>query len=277
MSSHYFQRNELPVTSEEEKDTGRYQDTGKRVFKEIMSQKYHEANETRPTIQKLPFSKSKEVSVAVDEMPLPDFIHYIFSDIFHVNYVVDSKVKKSKEPVTLNLNQKISEYRLFEIVVDVMKQHRLSVYIKKDIYYIWQDSKTKDIAIGIGAAINDIPATVGEIQQIVPIKYADVQNLFEFLPRGPGIKVIPAIRENMLVVTGTREQIEQVINIVNMLDRPAMRGRFAGMLRLKYWSPSDMAKKLSEILTQEGIPVTEQPGQKGIYINMLLRKSGWKG
>jgi general secretion pathway protein D len=155
--------------------------------------------------------------------------------------------------------------------VDVLKQHRLSVYVKKDIYYIWQDSKTKDIAIGIGAAINDIPATVGEIQQIVPIKYADVQNLFEFLPRGPGIKVIPAIRENMLVVTGTREQIEQVINIVNMLDRPAMRGRFAGMLRLKYWSPSDMAKKLSEILTQEGIPVTEQPGQKGIYINKLER------
>ena len=270
MSSHYSQRNELPVTSEEEKDTGRHQDTGKRVFKEIMPQKYHEAG-TMPAIQKLPFSKSKEVSVAVDEMPLPDFIHYIFSDIFHVNYVVDSKVKKSKEPVTLNLNQKISEYRLFEIVVDVLKQHRLSVYVKKDIYYIWLDSKTKDIAIGMGAAINDIPATVGEIQQIVPIKYADVQNLFEFLPRGPGIKVIPALRENMLVVTGTREQIEQVINIVNMLDRPAMRGRFAGMLRLKYWSPSDMAVKLKEILTQEGIPVTEQPGQKGIYINKLER------
>lgn len=271
MSSLYAQKGQPLVPLEQEKDTGEPQKTGEVAFKEVMPLKYHEALGIRPAIQKLPFSKTKEVSVAVDEMPLPDFIHYIFSDIFGVNYIVDSKVKKSKELVTLNLNQRINERRLFEIVADVLKQHRLSVYVKEDVYYIWQDSKTRDIAIGIGAAVNDIPAAVGEIQQIIPIKYADVQNLFEFLPRSHGIKVIPAIRENMLVVTGTRDQIEQVINIVNVLDRPAMRGRFAGMLRLKYWNPSDIAAKLKEILTQEGIPVTEQPGRKGIYINKLER------
>jgi general secretion pathway protein D len=256
---------------EQEKDTGEPQKTRKAAFKEVMPLRYHETSGIRPAIQKLPFSKTKEVSVAVDEMPLPDFIHYIFSDIFAVNYVVDSKVKKSRELVTLNLNQRISERQLFGIVMDVLKQHKLSVYTKENIYYISKDSKTRDIAIGIGATVSDIPATVGEIQQIIPVKYADVQNLFEFLPRSPGIKVIPAIRENMFVVTGTRDQIEQVINIVYMLDRPAMRGRFAGMLCLKYWSPSDMAVKLKEILTQEGIPVTEQPGRKGIYINKLER------
>ena len=271
MSSIYAQKDQPLVPLEQEKDTGESQETRKAAFKEVMPLKYHEAPGIRPAIQKLPFSKTKDVSVAVDEMPLPDFIHYIFSDIFGVNYVVDSKVKKSKELVTLNLNQRISERQLFGIVMDVLKQHRLSLYTKENIYYISKDSKTRDIAIGIGAAINDIPAAVGEIQQIIPVKYADVQNLFEFLPRSPGIKVIPAIRENMLVVTGTREQIEQVINIVNVLDRPAMRGRFAGMLRLKYWSPSDMAVKLKEILTQEGIPVTEQPDRKGIYINKLER------
>ena len=271
MSSLHSQEKKLPAAPQREKYTAEPQEAGKAAFKEIMPLRYIDSTGIRPAIQMLPFSKTKDVSVAVDEMHLPDFIHYIFSDIFHVNYIVDSKVKKSKELITLNLNQRITEHQLFEIVMDVLKQHRLLVYTKENIYYISKDSKTRDIVIGIGAAVNDIPATVGEIQQIIPVKHADVQNLFEFLPRSPDIKVVPAVRENMLVVTGNREQIEQVINIVNLLDRPAMRGRFAGMLHLKYWSPSDIAVKLKEILTQEGIPVTEQPGRKGIYINKLER------
>jgi hypothetical protein len=125
MSSH-AQGNESPVLLEKGKDTGRHTEIGKRVFNQVMPLKFQGA-ETSSASQKLPFSKTREVSVAVDEMPLPDFIHYIFSDIFQVNYVVDSKVKKSKEPITLNLNQEISEYQLFAIVVDVLKQHRLSV------------------------------------------------------------------------------------------------------------------------------------------------------
>lgn len=260
---------EMPA--QQEAKAPQEQQPEKESVQEFIPVKQYAAPAIRVPVEKLPFSKIREVTVAVDEMPLSDFIHYIFSDIFHVNYIVDSKVKKSKEPVTLNLNQRISERRLFGIVMDVLKQHRLSVYVREDVYYIWQDSKNQDIVIGIGSAVNDIPAAVGEIRQIIPLKYADVQNLFEFLPRSPGIKVIPAIRENMLVVTGTRDRIEQAINIVHMLDRPAMRGRFAGMLRLKYWSPSDMSVKLKEILTQEGIPVTEQPGRKGIYINKLER------
>ncbi|NIA11251.1 MAG: type II secretion system secretin GspD [Nitrospiraceae bacterium] len=246
------------------------QRTSEAVFREVMPLRYHKGHGVRTSIQKLPFSKTKEVSVAVDEMPLPDFINYIFSDMLHVNYIVDNRVRRSKEQITLNLN-KISERQLFEAVVDVLKQHRLSVYTKKNIYYISKNSKTKNIAIGIGAAVDDIPGTVGEIEQIIPIKYADVQNLVEFLPRSPGIRIISAIRENMLVVTGSREQIKQALNMVNLLDRPVMRGRFIGMLHLKYWSPSDMAMKLKEVLTQEGIPVTEQPGRKGVYINKLER------
>ena len=269
MQSLYSRTGEMPATRKEEAPPE--QRPERESADDFIPVKPYAAPSIKLLVEKLPFSKEKEVSVAVDDMPLPDFIHYIFSDIFHINYVVDSGVKKSKERITLNFNQSTSEYQLFNIVADVLKQHQLSVYVKENVYYIWHDPKTRNIVIGIGATISDIPAAVGEIRQIIPIKYADVQNLFEFLPRSPGIKVIPAIRENMLVVTGTRDQIEQVINIVSVLDRPAMRGRFAGMLRLKYWNPSDMAVKLKEILTQEGIPVTEQQGRKGIYINKLER------
>lgn len=51
-------------------------------------------------VETLPFSRERTVSVAVNEMPLPDFIHYIFSEILDVNYVVDSRwhPKKTRSP-----------------------------------------------------------------------------------------------------------------------------------------------------------------------------------
>jgi general secretion pathway protein D len=241
------------------------------VFKEIEPYQSRGPDRLSPAVKTTSFSKTKEVTVAVDEMPVSDFIHHIFSDVFGVNYVVDSKISGLQTPVTLNLHQVITEYRLFELVNDLLKQHGVSIYEKEGIYFLWGDSKSKEILIGIGSTISDIPATTGEIQQLVPIKYADVLNLFQFLPKNRDMQILPMIEENILLVTGTREQVEQVINMVNVIDRPAMRGRYVGMLRLNYWTASDMAQKLSEILTQEGIPVTQQPGKKGVYFNTLDR------
>jgi general secretion pathway protein D len=225
----------------------------------------------RPTVQQLGFGETEIVNVAVDEMPLSDFIHYVFADILQVNYVVDSQVEKSRKPITLNLNQTISKQQLFEVVANVLKQHGLSVHIKDDTFYIWKAGPAQDVAIGIGATAADIPTTFGDIQQIIPIKYMDAQNLLSFVPQSAGIKAVAALRENVLVVTGSRDQVEQVISVVNMLDRPAMRGWFVGMLRLQYWNPADMAQELTEILTQEGIPVAKMTGQKGVYMNQLDR------
>ena len=61
----------------------------------------------------LPFSEMESVHVAVDEMKLPDFIHYVFGDVFRVNYIVDDKVKSQKELITLNLQQDITKRRLY--------------------------------------------------------------------------------------------------------------------------------------------------------------------
>ena len=217
------------------------------------------------------FSRTREVAVAVDNMPLNDFIHYLFGEVFGLNYVVDSRVQKVKEPVTLNLSRQVTEYQLFVIAADVLKQHHLAIHVKEGVYYIWKDDRNREFALGIGARYSDIPATMGEIQQLIPIKYADARNLLQLLPKGTNIKVLSAARENLLLVTGSRDQVVQVLNMVRVLDRPAMRGRYVGMLYLHYWGADEMVKKLQEVLTQEGIPVASKAGRSGVYFNTLER------
>jgi general secretion pathway protein D len=243
----------------------------KDLFTKIEAYKARGPDQLRPAVKTTSFSMTEEVSVAADEMPISDFVHYIFSDVFGVNYLVDSKIKELKAPVTLNLHQVVTEHRLFELVKDLLKQHGVSVYEKEGVFYLWGDAKNKDILVGIGSTISDIPSTTGEIQQLIPIKYADVLNLFQFLPKNRDFQMTPSSDENMLLVTGTKDQVEQIIHMVNVIDRPAMRGRYVGTLNLNYWNPSEMAGKLSELLEQEGIPVARQAGKRGVYFNAIDR------
>ena len=272
MSSLYDQQEQKTMPPEAVEPPGKEGEAEKDVFTKIEPYQSRGPDRLSPAVKTTFFSKTKEVNVAVDEMPISDFIHHIFSDVFGVNYVVDNKTSGLQTPVTLNLHQAVTEFRLFELVKDLLKQYGVSIYEKDDVYYLWGDSKSQDVVIGIGSTVQDIPATAGEVQQLIPIRHADVQNLFQFLPTSQDARIIATIEENMLVVTGTRERVEQIINMVNVIDRPAMRGRYVAMLQLTYWNPSDMAQKLSEILTQEGIPVARQAGKKGVYFNTLDRR-----
>ena len=254
-----------------QEESGRVEEAPRDEFKILEPSGPKEAPKARPASKRTSLSKTKMVAVAVDQMPIPDFIHYIFSDIFSVNYVVDNKIKTLQVPVTLKLTKDVSEYQLFELVSELLRSHGISIYLKDDVYYIWADSKGKEIVVGIGESIDDIPATTGEVQQIVPITFLDALNVVNFLPQLPGVKFIAAMGENVVVVTGPREQVEQIVKSIGILDRPAMRGRYIGMARLTYWNPPDMIKKLSEILGEEGAPIAERAGQKGLYFTGLER------
>jgi general secretion pathway protein D len=161
---------------------------------------------------------------------------------------------------------------MFEVVRGVLAQNDITVYYKDNIFFLTQGDKDKRIAVGIGASLEDIPVVAGQIQQIIPVKYADVERLFPVLPKIQGLSILPDLKENAYVVTGSREQVEQAMQMINLLDQPAMRGRFVGMQKVTFWSPADLALKLSEIMAQESIPIATSPHMKGVQINVLEQR-----
>ena len=217
----------------------------------------------------IPFSTKKLVTVVIDEMPLVDLIHHVFADILGVNYVIDLEIGDLKRNVSLKLDHEITEFHLFEVVRGVLSSNGITVYGKDNIFYLVSGEKDKRVTIGIGSRMEDIPMESGQILQLAPLKYANVDNISSLLPRSPGLQIIPDTRENIYVITGTREQVEPVIRMVRLLDQPAMRGRWVAKQQLTYWTAPEMAAKLREILAEEGIPVSGGPGAKGVHINSL--------
>lgn len=271
--------NAAPVSTEPspesllvEKDAGKTEATEKKPFVSLAPYGEHHVRKKNDMLADMPFSQKKLVTVVIDDMPITEFIHQIFTGILGVNYVLDSKIENLKKSVTLKLENKVSEYQMFEVVRGVLAQNDITVYYKDNIFYLTSGDKDKRITVGIGASPEDIPVASGQIQQIIPVRHADVMNLISMLPKSQGLLIFPDSRENVYIVTGSREQVEQVMQMINLVDRPAMRGRLVGMQQVTYWNPADLAVKLSEILIEEGIPVTKDPAMKGVQINVLEQR-----
>lgn len=224
---------------------------------------------TNSLLTNIPFSTKKMVTVVIDEMPMADLIHHVFTDILGVNYVIDSEVGDLKRTVSLKLDKEITEYQLFEAVRGVLSSYGITVYGKDNIFYLVSGEKDKRVTIGIGSRAEDIPLESGQILQLMPLKYANVDNIYTLLPRSPGLQILPDPKENLYVITGTREQVESVVRMARLLDQPSMRGKYVAKQQLTYWTAPDMAAKLREILAEEGIPVSGNPGSKGVHINPL--------
>ena len=214
---------------------------------------------------RLQFDDSQTLTVVVDTLPLPDFVHRVFGDMLHVNYVLDSRVP-AKEKVSLNLQEPVSKRRLFETVRDILRGYTVAVREKDGIFYIEPVSDKASLAMGQGTSMADIPDVPGQIRQIIPLQHANATNLMQIMTAVPGTQVIALPGENALIVMGAREGIEQILQFISVLDQPSMRGRFGSLVRLKYWDPQELAPKLRDILGTEGIPVSSNSGMGGIQL-----------
>jgi len=216
------------------------------------------------------FSPTEEVTVSVDVILLSDFIHYIFKDLLNVNYVLDSKAPL-QEKLSLNLQDRVTKQKLFEIVSDILAGYNTIVREKSGVYYIVAGSPRQSIDVGVGSTYNDVPDSGGQIRQLVPLRYVAPNTLLQMLLSMPGMVAYGMANENIIVVQGTREIVLQAIQLIGAMDRPAMRGKFGTMFKVSYWETKDLVPKLKEILSQEGIPVSMNASEGGLRLIPIER------
>ena len=73
------------------------------------------------------FSADDEVRVAVEDMPLSQFLHYAFGELLGVNYVVSDGLQNLQAPVSLNLQESVSSRRLYSLATELLAESARSV------------------------------------------------------------------------------------------------------------------------------------------------------
>jgi len=202
------------------------------------------------------FSADDEIRVAVEDMPLSQFLHYAFGELLGVNYLISDGLQNLQAPVSLNLQESVSSRRLYSLATELLAGREVGVTFRDGVFYLHPlDRRGKgDVFIGFGARAEDVPDMPGPIMQIIPLRYGLSASLERTIRDLVDAKVVGDIQQGALFVTGERFEILRVLDVVGLMDQPARRGRYVGLISLTYITAEEYMDQIVELLRVEGVP-----------------------
>ncbi len=216
------------------------------------------------------FSNKPSLTISVDDMPMQSFLHYAFGELLNVNYIIDKTVQTTEQNVTLNIKEQISQRRLMELTNDLLISQGVALQYNDGLYYIHKPEKNKkgqNVVTAVGRELSAVPQTSQEILQIVPLKFGVKISIERALRTLVGVQITTDADQSALFLRGKREDILRSLEFIHLLDAPANRGKYIGLISLTYIESEEFTKQVALLLASEGIPVAiNQAGGKNLVM-----------
>lgn len=208
------------------------------------------------------FSADDEIRVAVENMPLSQFLHYAFGELLGANYLISDGLQNLEAPVSLNLQESVSSRRLYTLATELLAGRDVGVTFKDGVFYLHplNGAAKGGATIGFGARAEDVPDTPGAIMQIIPLRFGLSTSLERTIRDLVTAKVVGDTQQNALFVTGERFEILKVLDVVGLMDQPSRRGRYVGLVSLTYVTAEEYMGRIVELLGVEGVRVNVGAG-----------------
>ena len=202
------------------------------------------------------FSQKKLFQISAKDMQLQDFLHYVLGELINVNYLITPSIKSVNSPVTLNIGNEITEQRLFELTEEVLSERGIAITLAKDVYLVakLEPNSKNSTRVGVGRDAFSVPSSNGTILQIVPILYGVKTTLKRTIEELTDVQITIDVKQSTLFVRGNNKSIIRALELIQLLDSPAIRGRQIGMVELAFVDVDLYLQQMSLLLENEGIP-----------------------
>ncbi|WP_198677655.1 secretin N-terminal domain-containing protein [Pseudidiomarina homiensis] len=214
-------------------------------------------SDTDPAMQ---FSDSDSQQVSANALPMRAFIETIFGKALSVNYVIATQ-DELRQTVTLNLSDAVSSRELFRLARQLMNDKGLDVSLRDKTFYVYPvDAKQRsNVVIGLGRRFQDVPDTAQRILQVIPLKYGLKPSLERTIRGLTDVRITAELSQNAFFAEGQRQEILRLLDLIQLLDVPATRGRYIALVELTFISPTDYIDQLESLMGAEGISVGDNP------------------
>ncbi|WP_087144927.1 type II secretion system secretin GspD [Crenothrix polyspora] len=186
-------------------------------------------------------------SLNFDEADLGEVAKVILGDILGQNYVLSPKVAGK---VTLQTTQALSKEELLPTLEMVLRMNNAALVKDGKIFHIEPSTEalyTSDVSAGGG--------TRGGYQtRVISIKNVGVQNVADIikpLVRDKTILNVDVTR-NSMVLSGTPDEMERVMDMVSTFDTDVLRGRSFAVFSLAHVDPEKVIEELNAIFGKKG-------------------------
>jgi len=198
-----------------------------------------------------------QLTVTVESIPMKDFLNYVFGELMKMSFVVtDGDNATYAQPITLSTPTPVSSQQLFRLVVEAVGARGVQITEKDGVFFVSAaDPKTTgSMPIGFGRKTEDVPDDPGKVLQVIPLRFGFNPTLDRTVRSLVNVEIINDKDQNALFVTGTRQAILRVIDIIELFDQPSVRASYVALINLTFVSSREFTDQATTLLENEGIP-----------------------
>jgi len=210
-----------------------------------------------------------DVSINFEQAPLSEVMHAIMGDILQLDYVVDQPVTGE---VTLRTRTPIPRAELFGVLESLLKANNVLMIRGSDgRYLVTGEANGAKLSPRVSNPHSKGPG-FGTI--VVPLQYISASNMAEILQpvADPNAFVRVDNTRNLLMLAGTRAQLDGWLEMVSTFDVDMLAGMSVGIFPLENSSSEEVYQAISALLNGgggEGGP--DSPGGQGGDWAQLIR------
>lgn len=189
------------------------------------------------------------VMINFDATPLEDVVHGVLGDVLGFDYLIEAPISGS---VTLRSRAPIVREELLGILESFLQANGLVMIRDEGTRFVITSS---DAAVSRTPRFNNLNDTgAGFSNVIVPLKYIGAQEMVDILT--PVASEAAFVRvdnaRNLLILAGTRAQMDGWLEIVDMFDVDVLSGMSVGIFPIEYSSVEEIISALNSVLTTSG-------------------------
>jgi len=218
------------------------------------------------------------IRIKLENVPVSEFINSIFGQIIGVNYILDDSVKRVDKKITLNINEGIPLKKFLYLVLKLLYDYGIQpIYDRSSKIFKFQFSKEKQF-VSIPIYVGTLPKDIDDdkvIMYIYPSKYIDLSKYYNFISRyivGNYVTISLFDENKFLAALGRTETIRRLVAFLHFIDKPIFKQKNIAIIELSYMDASEFIKKITPILIKQGIPISKNPIEKGLFLYPLKHK-----
>ena len=213
------------------------------------------------------------IQVSFHDVPLIAFVNEVFGELLGMSFSVSPALNDKADLVTLRLTEPVPPSQLFSTARRVLQDYGISIGEQEGVltFEATEEIGSDDIPLLIsGRTLPEVPPTHRTIFQFVTLKVLRTVQISRWLKQiftSGDLGITEDPERNSLLLRGDLATIAQAIDMIEVLDQPALRGRNGVIIEPEFLEAATMAKDITAIMGAEGFKVG---GSGGFTSTMLI-------
>jgi len=209
-----------------------------------------------------PPKEAATISLSIDGLSLPAFINEVFANELKLAFQMAPDVATKEDLVTLRITEPRNRQDIFQISRDILASYGIQIMQEGDMLRFVlasSQSATGELPLIVtGSTLPSVPSThrpIFLIRTLNVISNADAYSMLSMIYEGQGLKVQRDNANNAVTLRGAPDLVQSAADVLTMLDRPTMKGRYSLRIDPLYTDAESLSKRLITTMSAQGYSV----------------------